>query len=85
MTKITKIASLFLLLFGITLGRIWRVPEQSPPPNAIQNAINDSVANGDTISVAPGTYPEHISFKGKNIVVGSRGYVEPGSGAPRRN
>jgi serine protease len=36
----------------------------------IQQAINASV-NGDTVSVAPGTYVENIDFVGKGITVTS--------------
>jgi hypothetical protein len=36
----------------------------------IQSAINDAI-DGDTVLVAPGTYPENIDFKGKAITVTS--------------
>lgn len=52
--------------YAATLG----VP--SPYPT-IQAAINAAVSGADTVLVAPGTYPETIDFKGKNIEVRSSG------------
>lgn len=43
------------------------VPGDQP---TIQSAVN-AAANGDTVLVAPGTYFEHVDFKGKAIVVRS--------------
>src|SRR5262245_26235285 len=45
------------------------VPTDQP---SIQQAI-DAAANGDTVLVAPGTYNENLSFKGKVITVKSSG------------
>src|SRR5262245_8183494 len=45
----------------------FRVPSDRP---TIQSAINDAI-DGDRVLVAPGTYPEHIDFKGKAITVTS--------------
>src|SRR5262245_20036948 len=47
----------------------FRVPSDRP---TIQSAINDAI-DGETALVAPGTYPEHIDFKGKAITVTSEG------------
>jgi hypothetical protein len=48
--------------------RIKHVPADYP---AIQSAIN-SAWDGDTVSVAPGTYLENINFRGKAITVASQ-------------
>ncbi len=66
----------FLLLSVVALiqiceARILNVPAQY---GTIQSAINASV-NGDTVLVAPGTYPENIIFRGKRIVLTSRFYL----------
>jgi hypothetical protein len=45
------------------------VPAGQP---TIQGAIN-AASNGDTVLVAPGTYPENINFEGKAITVTSSG------------
>jgi serine protease len=48
------------------------VPASHP---SIQSAI-DAAVNGDTVLVAPGTYLEHLDFKGKAITVVSAGGPE---------
>lgn len=53
------------LLFFLLLGSTIHVPADY---TTIQGAINSS-SNGDTISVASGTYHENIDFLGKGIVV----------------
>jgi len=79
MTKITKVTLTFLLLYGISLATIFRVPEVYPPPDGIQNAI-DAADSGDTVSIRsdpPYAETTNISFKGKNILVANRGYIDP--------
>jgi parallel beta-helix repeat protein len=51
----------------VTVKPSIRVPADQP---TIQSAI-DVATNGYTVLVAPGTYPEHIDFKGKAITVTS--------------
>jgi hypothetical protein len=46
-----------------------RVPADQP---TIQAAINAAL-NGDTVAVAPGTYPERLNFLGKAVTVVSEG------------
>jgi hypothetical protein len=47
----------------------WNVPGDSP---TIQGAIN-LASSGDTVLVAPGTYPENVTFAGKAIALESSG------------
>ena len=56
---------LILMAGGSFAATYWVNPGES-----IQNAI-DLAANGDTITVAQGTYYENINFNGKNIVLTS--------------
>ena len=73
----TKVRGLFRFQSGLLL-LIWLLPIPSRAAtirvpqdfSTIQQAINAS-ANGDTVLVAPGTYRENITFKGKAITVNS--------------
>src|SRR5262245_17873827 len=60
----------FLVAFPVAAGATTRKVPTSYP--TIQAAINASV-DGDTVLVAPGTYPEKIDFLGKDITVTSSG------------
>jgi len=53
MKKLVGVTGVLVFLFGFSHGRVLKVPEDYPPPNAIQRAINDA-SNGDTVSVRPG-------------------------------
>ena len=72
-----KIKSLLVfIVFGATLcvhANIIRVPEDE---RKIQYGINKA-AEGDTVLVFPGTFKENISFRGKNITVGSLYLLSP--------
>jgi len=63
---------IILLIFAINSNAtIINVPGDF---GTIQSAINAS-SNGDTILVEPNTYYENINFRGKNIVLTSRFYI----------
>jgi|GEM_PF-2962815 len=59
--------SIASLLASPVFATIIRVPQDQP---TIQAGIDSSV-NGDTVIVFPGTYSEHISFRGKEVILQS--------------
>jgi len=52
-------------------ARTWNVFANTSGDAPTVQAGIDSAASGDTVLVYPGTYPEWITFRGKNIVVQS--------------
>jgi len=67
---------MLVILHSFALSQeTWYVPDDF---STIQGAINDnSVLDGHTIIVKPGTYVENINFLGKKIVLkSSNGYLQ---------
>ena len=58
----------FILLFGSVFGNIFHVPGTYP---TIQNAIDSTTSEEDTVLVAPGTYLENLSIN-KSITLASQ-------------
>ena len=58
----------FILLFGSVFGNIFHVPGTYP---TIQNAIDSTTSEDDTVLVAPGTYLENLSIN-KSITLASQ-------------
>ncbi len=71
MKKTLLLLILALLLSFTSQSTIINVPASFL---SIQAAINSTV-NGDTVLVEPGTYFENLNFRGRNIVLTSRYYV----------
>jgi serine protease len=70
----STVLALALLVVGMSVSTATaqttiRVPADQP---TIQAAINVAL-NGDTVAVAPGTYPERLNFLGKAVTVVSEG------------
>lgn len=62
-----------MLLFPPTFGRVLNVPGLYA---TIQGAIT-AADGGDTVLVAPGTYRENVSFRGKSVTVASQFLLNP--------
>ncbi len=65
----------FLLIVGTSTGvfnpaaaAVFHVPDEY---NTIQEAVNSTFEDGDTVLVAPGVYVENVYFAGMNITVAS--------------
>jgi len=70
-----------ICLFSLLNARIVRVPEQVPPNQGIQWAIDNLANTGDTVSVwgfgePPFTYNENIEIVTNGILVVNRSYIE---------
>ena len=69
MSPIRAVGCCLLLSASLAAQATIRVPADAP---TIQGGI-DLAQDGDTVLVAPGTYPEVIEFRGKAITVRSEG------------
>lgn len=78
MKAVITIAMLVILISSEARAQGARIEVPGDQPT-IQAGIL-AASDGDTVLVAPGTYPENINFRGKNIVVASR-YVLSGDPA----
>ena len=67
-----KLYPSIVFLFSFIVADIHRVPDDF---SSIQDAI-DASANGDSVLVSPGFYPESIDFDGKSITVTSLYLIE---------
>lgn len=66
MSRTSRSLALVIVLASSALAQTtWLVPQQIP---SIQGAI-DAAAPGDSVLVDPGTYPESIDFRGKDLHV----------------
>lgn len=70
--KLHQVITAFVTLAGAAVAATHHVPGQFP---TVQAAI-DAAGGGDTVLVAPGTYPESIDFKGKALAVRATGGPE---------
>lgn len=55
-----------LVLAGLSWGQSYTVCPQNCSYSSIQEAINDAFP-GDTITVGPGTYKEHLKLAGLGV------------------
>jgi hypothetical protein len=61
-----------LVLAGVLLaGPAWAADRLVPSQYSTIGAAVTAASNGDTVTVSPGTYPEHISFNNKSITIRS--------------
>lgn len=71
---------LLFIVLGISTiafeAKTIRVPDQY---QKIQDAIN-AASDGDTVLVSPGLYRENLNFRGKNIVLTSRYFIDNNPG-----
>jgi pectin methylesterase-like acyl-CoA thioesterase len=63
------LAALLFLVPLLVRAQVTRTVGQGQAYTSVQSAIDASSYYGDTVVVQPGTYYEHIDFKGKAITV----------------